>query len=330
MASSSATSPKRPKQERHFQKDWQLKWPWIDYKEDQGAMWCKLCVAHKKKNTMTEGCTNFRTTTIERHNKSVDHQRAVQDDVSSKSMAKILTSNVDRNDAAILHALKTVYFVAKNDIAMNKFGEFIDFLIYQGCKGIEQLSQTYRSHCVTDDMQKCIFDVIMEDISTKLRQADFISLLTDESCDISNLKKLSVYAKISSKCRTETFFVENVEVKDGKANTITTALIELIDKMHLHTSKVIGLGTDGASVSKEIFVLMSFILVKPLLMGYFTRNILLYHALWNIGEPSLHHFTSPVHCNLYGITDFIHFFTYFCLCIHTSTYNFSGALLVAN
>ena len=126
MASSSATSPKRPKQERHFQKDWQLKWPWIDYKEDQGAMWCKLCVAHKKKNTMTEGSTNFRTTTIERHIKSVDHQRAVQDDVSSKSMAKTLTSNVDRNDAAIIHALKTVYFMAKNDIAMNKFGEFIE------------------------------------------------------------------------------------------------------------------------------------------------------------------------------------------------------------
>ena len=82
----------------------------------------------------------------------------------------------------------------------------------------------------------------------QLQDADFLSFMIDESCDIANLKKLSVYAKTVKDCKAETVFVENVEIEDGKADTITAAVSDLIQKSKIKPVNVIGLGSAGASV----------------------------------------------------------------------------------
>ena len=74
-----------------FQKRWLTTWPWIE--TSSGSMKCTLCMKHRKDNVFTQapGCTNFRTTTLERHVKSVDHVKSVRAESLSKDYQKVCT-----------------------------------------------------------------------------------------------------------------------------------------------------------------------------------------------------------------------------------------------
>ena len=58
-----------------YQDSWAVNYQWLFRRDNTttAAMFCKLCIDHKKQNPMTIGCTNFRTTTIQRHAVSKDH-----------------------------------------------------------------------------------------------------------------------------------------------------------------------------------------------------------------------------------------------------------------
>lgn len=239
---------KKAKIDRNFNKDWLTKHSWLEFKD--GRMFCGPCTKQKKVNVFTEGCTNFRTTTLDRHLASGDHRQAIKDMVASTTMHKMMKKQLDSNDNALIHAMRTIYFMNKNYIAMHKYGDFVDFLLLQGCKSLEPLADQYKSHCITDDYITAIDMVINEAMREKIENAAYVSLLTDESCDITNQKKLAVYMKFANEdCKVSTSFIKNVQVADGTAETITNALIELVEDHAIPHEKVIGLGSDGASVS---------------------------------------------------------------------------------
>ena len=50
-------------------------------------MFCRNCLKHNKKNSMSEGASNFRASTLNRHRESRDHKEAITDEVQSKSLA---------------------------------------------------------------------------------------------------------------------------------------------------------------------------------------------------------------------------------------------------
>ena len=60
---------------RSFQKEWLTTYAWLKYED--GEMYCSVCKAFKKKNTLTSGSTNFRTSTLVRHIESRDHRESV-------------------------------------------------------------------------------------------------------------------------------------------------------------------------------------------------------------------------------------------------------------
>ena len=62
-------------EDRKFHTKWLTMWPWLVFERD--AMLCKICLKHGKKNTMTSGCKTFRTSSITRHEKLMDHKHAV-------------------------------------------------------------------------------------------------------------------------------------------------------------------------------------------------------------------------------------------------------------
>ncbi|XP_013384257.1 protein FAM200A-like [Lingula anatina] len=160
----------------------------------------------------------------------------------------MVKNQFSENDSAIIHALRTIYFLAKQDIATSKYPDFVDFLIQQGCSDLAPIAKSYQSYTITKDFQESIYEVILRDMRKKLTDADYISVLCDESCDITSTKKLSVYARISSGCKPETIFLENCEILDGKADTIATSVKNLLTKFEVPPDKVVGLGSDGASV----------------------------------------------------------------------------------
>lgn len=59
---------------------------------------------------------------------------------SSKDMMKILTKRVSSQDSALIHALKTVYFLVKQNIPNHQYPDFVDFLVMMGCDAFAPLN----------------------------------------------------------------------------------------------------------------------------------------------------------------------------------------------
>ena len=75
-----------------------------------------------EKNAFTgDGSSYFQTSTLERHAKSVDHRRVTTDLKTDNSLHQMMLAQLSESDQAIVSALWTVYFLAKQDIASHKY-----------------------------------------------------------------------------------------------------------------------------------------------------------------------------------------------------------------
>ena len=107
---------------------------------------------------------------------------------------------------------------------------------------------TYRSHQSAEGMQDAIATVLKSNIDKLVEASPLFSLLIDESMDFSNHENLVVYVNLLNEFKPELHFLENINVRDGKAETITTAVNLLMERRNLHKDKMAGFGSDGASV----------------------------------------------------------------------------------
>ena len=71
--------------------------------------------------------------------------------------------------------------------------------------------------------------------------------MVDESIDVAINKNLINYLKIVDKGQAKVLFGGNLTVKDGKANTITEAILDFMKAKNIPFSKLLGFASDGAS-----------------------------------------------------------------------------------
>ena len=73
-------------------------------------MFCRTCSKHNKKNSMTEGTSNLRASTFNRHTERRDHKEAIiTDKVQSKNlvyMAELSCSYIDGNNKELSFDMK--------------------------------------------------------------------------------------------------------------------------------------------------------------------------------------------------------------------------------
>ena len=125
-------------------------------------MYVSVCKAFKKKNTLTSGSTNFRTSTLVRYIESRDHRESVIARQSAQRMEMMIKKSFSKEDQSLIAALRTVYFTAKQDIASVKYPHFIDFLVMQGCSSLNAITTgraanaSYRSHGIVSEMQESL------------------------------------------------------------------------------------------------------------------------------------------------------------------------------
>lgn len=243
---------------RKFRREW-LASPqyqsWLQYDEEQCKMYCKICKLSKNQggNPFVVGSMNFQKSALDRHLCSREHKHNVLEKQSTDSMVHTIMSQLEKKETALLSALKTVYFLAENDIPTHKYGKFLEFQQFQGLDFVDQLQcgdgTTYGSDRMATEMQECIAEVVRDDIQTKLEESEFVSLLADESTDIAVLNKLVVYFRtVSDDMKAETVLGGNVDIPNGKAQTIFEEMEKLCDEKQIDNRKKIGLGSDGARV----------------------------------------------------------------------------------
>lgn len=259
QAQPTSADSSRSKKRVKAQEIWLKKWSWLKLTSD-GGMQCELCLKHSKKNTLTakSGCTNFRTSTLERHVETTDHQQALQAEglqrdfaVASQAAAKNLTGV----DASIQAAMRTVHWLAMEDVAIKKYTSLMEFQKLQGCESVLDLSvggnATYMSRTAGQEFQECVAEAIHKEVVQKIREADMYSILIDESTDLSVSKHMVVFVRlVDSDFVPHTYFLKNISVNDPQstASVLFKFLKEALAEEKIDMKKVYGFGSDGASV----------------------------------------------------------------------------------
>ena len=180
-----------------FQQSWLNVWPWLN--KGEKGMTCDFCIAHGMSNTFTSGCINYRTSTLSRHAASTDHKTAIVARTSSQALKKTVEIAISKKEGAVISAIETVYWLSKVNIATLKYPSLLEFLEKQGCSVVKDLNSgknaTYKSRQIAEEMQQAIADTLQNDIIEDLKKAPFISIMTDESTDISVTGKLIFYVR---------------------------------------------------------------------------------------------------------------------------------------
>lgn len=106
----------------------------------------------------------------------------------------------------------------------------------------------YQHRNSVDDMEKVLEDIVMKQLDEKLKRSDFIGIIIDETVNIAVDKKLIIYVKLEIKGRVEKCFLSNYDVHSGTAQCIFDKVVEVLRGRDVQLSRIIGLGSDGASV----------------------------------------------------------------------------------
>lgn len=138
-------------------------------------------------------------------------------------MEESVNSIISKQESAVCSAIKTIFWLAKENIATEKNPSLLQLLEKLGCEEVKNLNlaqnASYRSRTIAKEIQQAIADTVMSEIIENLKNALCVAILTDESTDISVTGKLIVYVK----------FVDN----NLLSRLISWAILILLKKMPL-------------------------------------------------------------------------------------------------
>ena len=134
MASTSGPPPKVRKtdsaESRRFLSSWKSEFPWLIMDSERNAMYCSYCI-DAKKNFFTTGCNKFKKDSLKKHATTADHRFALEARSARRDMQHAIAHVNRSQEKAVVAALKTVYFMAKKNLANDIFGDMKQFLILQ-------------------------------------------------------------------------------------------------------------------------------------------------------------------------------------------------------
>ena len=82
----------------------------------------------------------------------------------------------------------------------------------------------------------------------QIRSCSAYGLMVDESTDVTITKKLVIYVKIVNQCHTKTCILANIDIVDGRAETIYDTILNWAGERNISLNRCVGFGSDGASV----------------------------------------------------------------------------------
>ena len=239
-----------------FNPKWSQDFPFVVYTAEKGML-CSLCqkwkrqVRNRNGTWITVPCTSLRRDSILEHVRSNSHNDAVKaesDAVQARlrgGIAQAFDSVHAVQRKALIGGLKCMYWLAKHEIAhTTNFESLLQLAVSLGSTYISELHQgenaKYTSQQSMFEFVTILSQCIERNIQTELDRSEYISLLCDETTDISITKQLIVYVRYALDGELRVRYFKISDLKDGTAVTIEAELLSM--------SKIVGFGSDGASV----------------------------------------------------------------------------------
>ena len=126
-----------------------------------------------------------------------------------------------------------MYFLTKREIPHStNFSALIDLAISLGCDYLWELHRggnaTYRSEQIIAEFVECLSSTIQENVLSKMHQSKSISIMVDESTDVSVLKQLVLYGRGVFNGKLECHFLGIRDLSDGRAATIEISILDFL------------------------------------------------------------------------------------------------------
>jgi hypothetical protein len=274
-SSSSSNAPKR----RQFLHQWLTIYPWL-IMEGTGeniTLYCRDCKQAKLSNEFAKGKTRpsggWKKEYLQRHCDSNQHRTQAPE---VRKMAAVVQSRgffptISSTEQQTLGLLHNVYYVVENGLPVSKSDSLhclVDFqltaLYHNTTDQREQqhdglpsalpqrlcLSKSHRTNYSSWEFVHALNSVVENTDISKLKAANFFSLLIDESNDISVTKNLMMYVQfVNIKSHSvEVMFLKNTPLPACDADSIVSAIVHIFKNIGVDLKTMVMFTSDGAAV----------------------------------------------------------------------------------
>lgn len=237
-----------------FKAYWKTDRPWLVGSEESGAMTRTACTFAKTGTSWAKsGCTSIRSDTIQNHESNKVHVQAVRlwqrKDSDAKQLKALVAELTEKDREAMIKRLQVIYFNAKHELANKLFPDTMQLLEVLGTPGLTTSVREYKSSRFASEGLRALSDWVGETfVFGPARDADGFGLMIDETTDVAVHKQLIIYLRLVKNGSVTTRFGGVVRLRDGKAFTVTNALLDWMAAHRLDMNKLFAIATDGASV----------------------------------------------------------------------------------
>ncbi|GLV40243.1 hypothetical protein CBL_07161 [Carabus blaptoides fortunei] len=243
------------KDKRHYNKNWEQKYTWLEYNEEKGGAFCKLCRNYKKNDAnilqktsgvfITEPFRSFRKALgkngkLEKHEHSSAHTISVQmETVRRQAIKKPIHTQliqesekeVNLNRKCLKTLLRGLYFLVKEEVAhTTKYKSLIENILdklsneFKIWREAHSDRSNYSSKKTASELLICIGEVLRDEMKKTLRD-----------------KKVVEGNVVKEK------FLNLIKIPDGRAETIAEAIDKELTSLNLKYENLIAFGFDGAA-----------------------------------------------------------------------------------
>ena len=177
----------------------------------------------------------------------------------SASLETAYATHMRENRNIITPIVKTVILCASNNIPLRGHsedkGNFMKLLQFRIDAGNEELKKhfarmagnaKYTSPMFQNEIFGIASNIIVQEIVTEANKS-FVSVIADESCDISGKEQLSIVLRYMIGSKVHESFAGFVEMDSLSAESISTSILAHLSKIGVDFQKFVGQGYDGAS-----------------------------------------------------------------------------------
>lgn len=244
------SSTSEPTVKKKFQAQWLTKYTWLRYDSSEMKMFCEICRKNGGTSALSQGSDNFRTSTLTRHtgiydgkNVKTEHAEILEKLRLKVGMDAATERAMNKAETGLITCFKTVYWMAKENLAMAKYPSMMKFITDLHCPGTEfevGKNATYTSRTSALGMLQSIGTVVRRRVIKKLNASPYVALLADETTDISVAKKLIVSARLIDPDTLEpaTVFIADKTISVGTGQGIACSMREVMTESGIAPSKV--------------------------------------------------------------------------------------------
>jgi len=260
----------------HFQQKWYSTFLWLHFEPTLGKVLCFVCLTAKSKGLFSEsirvedaftktGFGNWKKGNVcfQKHQLCSTHEEALKnlESYSKPSIATKLCSVTEKKQEVARTALKAIFssivFLAQQGLALrgsdNSSGNFMELLNLRA-RDIQDLTsflrrpKSYTSGEVQNELLELTAHSLLRGIASKIQEAKLYSLIVDETSDCSVREQVSLSVRIvTQSLEVEEYFLGLYETSSTSGATLTTIVLDCLQRFGLRIEDLRGQCYDGAS-----------------------------------------------------------------------------------